>query len=197
MVGLRQVVGVAVLATALALPTTSSPAPAAAQTAAEPGVELPVPAGAPAGWRQISASPYQSPSASGHTCGVLTTGHLYCWGADSFGELGNDEALVDQPVPAEVAGGDADWASVGAGEFHTCARKTSGRLYCWGHDGNGRLGNDTIIHDRASPVQVAGQATDWVAVSAGSFHTCARKTSGRLYCWGSDGYGRLGDDATI
>ena len=130
-----------------------------------------------------------------YTCARKTSGRLYCWGLDGSGQLGN-LADGDQSAPVQVAGAATDWASVSTGDTHTCARKTSGRLYCWGLDNAGQVGNGGTNTDQGTPAEVAGAATDWSTVSAGAFHTCARKTSGRLFCWGFDDAGQLGDGGT-
>ncbi len=146
--------------------------------------------GAVTNWASVSAG-------FRHTCAVKTTGRLYCWGSDYDGRLGNGGSDQDQPTPSLVAGGATNWASVSAGGGHTCARKTTGRLFCWGWDGRGQLGNDGPIAVRRRPAAVAGNSTRWSAVSAGAGHTCATKTTGRLYCWGSDDNGRLGNNTAI
>ena len=144
--------------------------------------------GAATNWASVSAG-------GGHTCAVKTTHRLYCWGGDLNGQLGNGTAIGNRATPVQVAGTAANWASVSAGVRHTCALKTTRRLYCWGADNNGRLGNGTISGDRPVPGQVAGGATDWASVTAGG-HTCALKTSRRLYCWGGDLNGQLGNGGT-
>ena len=45
-------------------------------------------------------------------------------------------------------------------------------------------------------MQVSGNATDWAAVSAGLYHTCAVKTDGTVWCWGDNRQGQLGDGTT-
>ncbi len=133
-----------------------------------------------------------------HTCARKATGRLDCWGSDGSGQLGNGAgSSTSQPAPVEVSGGATDWAAVAVGGSHTCARKTSGRLYCWGLDESGQVGNghSATNHNPSAPVQVFGGATDWAAVAAGGSHTCARKTSGRFYCWGYDRLGQVGDGA--
>lgn len=151
-------------------------------------------------WAAVSAggtSPHGAEEATeSHTCAIKTTGQLYCWGDDTYGQLGHGGPNVNQVEPVEVDGGGTDWASVTTGGYHTCALKDSGRLYCWGSDGSGRLGNGGTDTDENQPVEVEapiGSATNWVAVSAGESHSCALRTRGRLYCWGSDGSGELGD----
>lgn len=157
--------------------------------------------GAPTGHRAVPtevgahSANWASVSAEGgaFACAVKTTGRLFCWGDDRFGDLGNGGSNTPRNTPTEVAGHATNWAAVSVGDAHACALKTSGRLFCWGLDANGQLGDSTTIGNRNVPTQVAGRATDWVAVDAGSGHTCALKASGRLFCWGWDQFGALGD----
>lgn len=141
---------------------------------------------ATADWRQVSAGAV-------HTCGIRTSGRLYCWGDDDFSQLGNGGANTDAGLPVEVAGGHTDWATVSAGGFFTCARRTTGRLYCWGADTFGAVGNGAPNANVSTPVEVAGNRTDWRQVSAGNDHVCAKRSTGRLYCWGNDGTGAVGN----
>src|ERR1019366_2630623 len=88
-----------------------------------------------------------------------------------------------------------DWAAVSAGQAHTCAVKTSGTLWCWGYNSNGQLGDAGTV-DSAVPVQESTHASDWDAVTARYAYTCAVKTAGTLWCWGSNSSGQLGDGTT-
>lgn len=153
---------------------------------------------APATTAQEGTTDWAKVSAGGfHTCGIRVSGRLYCWGRDDNGQLGDGGTNTDQPTPVEVAGGVTDWVAVSSGYAHTCARTGTGRLYCWGSDENGQLGDDEALADQGGPVEVIGGATDWRGLSAGYGHTCARKSTGRLYCWGDDLTGQVGDDATL
>ena len=158
------------------------PGPASAQ--APPTPEAVTEAGT-ANWTQVSAGHV-------HTCGIRTTGRLYCWGDDSFGRLGNGGAEVDATTPVQVFGNATNWIAVSAGWSHTCALRSTRRLYCWGENGFGELGINSADTHRVIPTPV-GAATDWAQVSSGQFHTCARKTNGRLSCWGRDLVGEVGN----
>jgi alpha-tubulin suppressor-like RCC1 family protein len=68
-------------------------------------------------------------------------------------------------------------------------------LYAWGFNGNGEVGDDTIIQ-RSSPVSVVGGFTDWISVSAGGAHSLSVRANGTLWAWGFNGEGRLGDNTT-
>ncbi|MCB1006976.1 MAG: hypothetical protein KDB35_22525 [Acidimicrobiales bacterium] len=140
------------------------------------------------GWRQVSAG-------GTHTCAITTERRLYCWGSDAAGQLGDGGDNADRSVPTEVAGGRTDWAKVSTGEFFTCARTTGGQLFCWGSDFYGQLGNGGDNTDVGEPTEVAGGRRFWADVSAGTHHACARSRAGRLFCFGRDGSGQLGNDA--
>jgi len=125
-----------------------------------------------------------------HGCGVKTNGTLWCWGDNEYGQLGvpGTGPLVTSPIQV---GADADWVEVATGDAHTCARKASGALWCWGVNQAGEVGIGSTIRQNA-PVQV-GTDLDWQQIEAGAVNTCAVKTGGSLWCWGSDTVGQLGD----
>ncbi len=148
-------------------------------------VTAPQAVGTNADWASVSTGGY-------HTCGRRTNGRVYCWGDDGEGAVGDGTPGVDRSVPTQVAGAHADWKSVAAGITHSCGIRASGRLYCWGSDINGNLGNGGANTPAFSPKQVNGNATNWKAVNAGSYITCATKTTGRLFCFGFDFYGQVG-----
>ena len=74
-----------------------------------------------------------------HTCGIRTDHTLWCWGGGSFaGQLGLGD-LTDRSSPTQV-GTRTDWATVRAGDSHTCATRTDHTLWCWGYNAGGQLG---------------------------------------------------------
>ena len=142
-------------------------------------------------WTSVSAG-------LAHTCGLRSNGRLYCWGLDTSGQVGNGAPLANRTGPTEVAGHRTDWVAVVAGGHSTCARRASGRLFCWGRGGAGQVGHSASPNpENPSPLQVAGNRTDWRAFGLANETTCATRASGRLFCWGSDVYGQLGDNATL
>ncbi len=86
------------------------------------------------------------------------------------------------------------WASVSAGDSHTCAIDSNNYLWCWGWNYYGQLatGNTT---DKLTP-SIITLSTDWAQVSAGGDFSCARKTGGTIYCWGGNWLGQIGDGTT-
>jgi alpha-tubulin suppressor-like RCC1 family protein len=87
------------------------------------------------------------------------------------------------------------FAQVSAGYLHTCGLTTGSKIYCWGHNGSGQLGDGTTTR-RAFPILVAGGLL-FRGVSAGENHTCGVTRGFRVYCWGYNGSGQLGDGTNI
>jgi len=80
---------------------------------------------------------------------------------------------------------------IAAGGASSYALFSDGRLYAWGHNYYGQLG-DGYTENRNTPTLIG---TGYTAISAGKFYTLALKGSG-LYTWGENNYGQLGDGTT-
>jgi alpha-tubulin suppressor-like RCC1 family protein len=129
-----------------------------------------------------------------HSCAVLTTGEVQCWGANDEGQLGNGTVTAGTTPVGAV--GITTAKAVSAGNSHSCALLTDGTVRCWGLASNGQLGDGTTGNPatrlRTAPVNVTG-ITGALAVTAGGFHSCAILGDGTVRCWGDDGSGQLGD----
>lgn len=132
-------------------------------------------------WLQLSAGAQSS-------CGVTTSGELWCWGDNDFGQLGFDNGSADQDAPGRV-GSESDWSQVSVGYTGACAVKGTGALYCLGMNSRGQLGTGNTTSTTA-PVAVG---TGWAQVSVGAGYTCGVKTDGTGYCWGPSTNGQLGN----
>lgn len=129
-----------------------------------------------------------------HTCALLADGTAWCWGADNDGQLGDNETRAGQGTPVQVAGL-TNVVSISAGWRHTCGLLAGGRVWCWGDDSSGELGDDAPFADKGRPVPVAGLGGAAVAVSAGNASSCAALADGTIWCWGSARDGALGNGA--
>jgi alpha-tubulin suppressor-like RCC1 family protein len=137
-----------------------------------------------------------------HSCGLRNDKAVLCWGDDDAGQLGNDAAFTDSPVPVVVAGSPATHAfvSVNAGHAHTCGVTPGGAALCWGWDAYGQLGDGGpgggAGGQSGIPVIVAGSTTPdgaLISVNGGTYHTCGfRAADKRALCWGYNGQGQLG-----
>ncbi len=121
-------------------------------------------------WLQVSTG-------TALTCGVQSTGSLWCWGNNN-GPAGQGPNA--QPAtPTHI--GSLTWSAVAVGDQHVCG-VSAGAVYCWGNNYEGQLGNGTLTAS-TTPVE-AGTFTNAVALYAGKQNSCARDATGAMWCWG-------------
>jgi alpha-tubulin suppressor-like RCC1 family protein len=128
--------------------------------------------------------------------GAATGGTLFAWGLGGNGQLGNG-TTTDRHLPTAVKlpAGTAI-TQVRAGCFHSLALTSTGKVFAWGLNNLGQLGNGTTTSS-TTPVQVKLPATVKVtAVRAGCFHSLALTSTGTVYAWGGNGNGQLGNGTT-
>ena len=131
---------------------------------------------------------------SNHTCALLATGGVQCWGQNDSGQLG-DGTLAVKSVPVDVSGLTSGVAAITTSEGHTCAVMTLGGAKCWGSNRFSELGDGTTKRAKV-PVDVRGLTGAAVGITAGENHTCALMTGGGVQCWGANASGQLGDGTT-
>jgi alpha-tubulin suppressor-like RCC1 family protein len=156
------------------------------------------------GWKQISTGRY-------HTCAIDSNSKAYCWGYNTHGELGiNSSDTNAHPVPIAVGGttcaGDLcgkTVKSISVGQYYTCAIDSDGKVYCWGHNDYGQIGDNTSGTDRLAPVAVntangvsALYGKTVKSIVAGFYHTCAIASDSNAYCWGDNANGGIGDNTS-
>ncbi|MEO1057235.1 MAG: hypothetical protein AAFY28_10015 [Actinomycetota bacterium] len=187
----------ATLAVAIGLLTISA-APASAAPGVHPG----------GGWIDLAAG-------NEHTCTLSAQGQVFCWGNNLVGQLGygdtadrgNLAADMGNNLPPVDLGTGRTATALAAGNDHTCALLDDRTVKCWGFNIAGQLGyGDTA--DRGDDPNEMGDdlpAVDlgtgrWArALAVGSTHSCAILDDYSAKCWGSGGFGRLGQSnfATI
>lgn len=126
-----------------------------------------------------------------HTCALLSSGAVMCWGANDRGQLG-DNSHTYRLMPVMVVGLSGVTA-IAAGFLHTCAVLSGGGVRCWGDNYWGQVGDNSRT-SRLTPVSVEG-LTGVAAIAPGTYHTCALTSNGGVKCWGENGYGQLGDNS--
>ena len=157
--------------------------------------DYPVQAGSITTATRVSAGQYETCAADGSAA--------WCWGANYNGELGTGGGTPTVPVQVKGAGGTDVLANVDditAGDEHTCAHLTDNSVWCWGWNSYGQLGIGSF-DSTSYPTRVLGTGggsstlASTPSLSAGTEYSCAiRSSDNAVVCWGSDYYGRLGDN---
>jgi alpha-tubulin suppressor-like RCC1 family protein len=135
-----------------------------------------------------------SAGAASTTCGVATDGKGYCWGSDTYGQIGDGGAVSGQTTdvrktPTPIAGG-ATFGSIAVGTQHACGILTSKSVVCWGNGNSGKLG--TGNDDEASEPKPVGGSFQFESLDASYTHTCGITTTAQVVCWGSNASGESG-----
>jgi uncharacterized protein YjdB len=141
-----------------------------------------------------------TPVAGGHRWAQIVTGNSFacglddqyaawCWGVNNGGVLGDASFATSTSTPLAVPGGHT-FSKLAAGLYHVCGLDPGGKLWCWGDNGLGQLGQgDVAVHNGPVQVQTTLDVRD---VSAAGAHTCLATSLAEMYCWGRNGDGELG-----
>jgi alpha-tubulin suppressor-like RCC1 family protein len=119
------------------------------------------------------------------SCALLASGGVRCWGGERSGTAIGPLSPPDHDVFSGAT------AIATAGDY-VCALTSNGGVRCWGYNDWGQLGNGvTSTHTVAPPD--ADIVTGVQAISTGERSVCALMVNGGVRCWGSNGFGQLGD----
>jgi alpha-tubulin suppressor-like RCC1 family protein len=128
------------------------------------------------------------------SCGVITSGEAYCWGSNTYGQLG-DATRLTRTVPTPVYGGTL-FASLTIGWRHACGRTPTGGTFCWGRNNFGQVAAPNGLLEQLTPTAILSFAGAVTTLSAGFIHSCRTVETGATECWGDNTYGQLGDGTT-
>jgi len=142
----------------------------------------------------IASSILQVSAGSTHSLAVDTSGSVWAWGQDSFGQLGNDAAAIPSNLPLRLTTL-SNVKSVAAGGSHSLALTRDGKVYAWGHNDERQLGDFTTT-DRFVPVPITTNprgVTDPISfISAGSMHSMGVSQHGEIFGWGRNANNQIG-----
>ena len=131
-----------------------------------------------------------------HTCAVRRSGPVVCWGKGATGQLGHGKK-EDSARPVGVAASVNQVTQLALGTDHSCALQSGRRVLCWGGNFFGQVGSGhTVGFPELLAPQIVQKVADAVEVSAGDEHTCIRRSTGAVACWGKGDVGQLGANIT-
>ena len=128
-------------------------------------------------WTHISAGRSIS-------CGVTSTKDAYCWGNNTFGQLGTGD--TEPSSSPRLVSGSHKWKSIEAGYFNVCGITIDNNAFCWGQAGDS-LGSGKNPSKQTTPKLVSGNYK-WSAIDLNIHPTptvCGITQGGGAYCWGN------------
>jgi hypothetical protein len=139
-----------------------------------------------------------------HSLAVTSTGQLYAFGSNRFGQLGNPagsgtELANAAPLRVSLPGASGPVIQVAAGFAHSLALTSTGQLYAFGSNELGQLGSagnsGTTNPTPPTPVVLPGASGPVIQIAAGAFHSLALTATGQLYAFGQNSSGQLGTES--
>ena len=136
-----------------------------------------------------------------HTVALDEGGKVYTWGENYSGQLENEtleySAICLSDKDNELKG--KRIVDISAGGIHTVAIDEEGKVYTWGNNKYGQLGDETA--NSPLPICISNKENELkgkkiISISAGGIHTVAIDEEGKAYTWGNNEVGQLGDGTT-
>lgn len=143
-------------------------------------------------------------------CIVGSDGHAYCWQAPTHEDASVTPATPPAAVPQGAVPSGVTFRSIAIGSLDSnlyspdpyadfgCALGSDGWVYCWGDNSIGQLGNGTTTNS-SSPVAISHGAipagVTLINLVTGNSHACAVGSNSKIYCWGNNWNGTLGNGA--
>ena len=133
--------------------------------------------------------PFLSPATS-------ATESVYCWGDDTYGQIGNGKFLGVYTSPQLIPKVKLSVVRSGKGG-HICGLTDAGQAYCWGNNDSGQVGIGTVGASVGVPTKVdtshaLNKKLIFKDITMGEAHTCGVDQESYVYCWGDNAYGQLG-----
>jgi alpha-tubulin suppressor-like RCC1 family protein len=149
----------------------------------------------------ISAAAASGAAASGTppTGGGLaigSDGSLYAWGSNGFGQLGDGTTTSHNTPEAITLATGIKPTAISAGTLDSMAIGSDGKLYAWGDNSVGELGDGTTTQHNSPEAITLATGIKPTAISAGVDFNLAIGSDGKLYAWGDNTFGELGDGTT-
>jgi hypothetical protein len=135
---------------------------------------------------------------------LSSTGRVFTWGLNDSGQLGNN-STTNSLVPIDITsrfnlGSNYTIISLSVGNSHLSALSSTGRVFTWGLNDSGQLGNNSTTNSLV-PIDITsrfnlGSNDKIISLSLGRDQSSALSSTGRVFTWGWNGSGQLGNNST-
>ncbi|MCH2109848.1 MAG: hypothetical protein MK135_10990 [Polyangiaceae bacterium] len=131
-------------------------------------------------------------------CSLAEDGSASCWGDNSEGQVGVGTTFGEFNQPRSVVG-NIKFTQLSVGDSATCGISLDRRLFCWGDNDDGQLGNPTLGQEEVGTPRQVGASQDWEYITGSSQNRafCGIKSDRSLWCWGSNDGGMLGLNSPV
>ncbi len=147
-----------------------------------------------------------------HTCTILDTSAVKCWGVNSSGQLGlgdtssrgDGSSEMGDNLNAVDLGTGRTASAISAGDSHTCALLDNSAVKCWGDNTYGQLGQgdnnnrgdgSNEMGDNLAVIEL-GTGRTAKSLTTGTGYACAVLDDDSVKCWGRGNVGQLGHGKT-
>lgn len=129
-----------------------------------------------------------------HTLSIDKNGRLWAWGYNNYGQLGNN-SVTSVRTPVSVLGSVKTFCYISATYSWSLAIDKYGRAWAWGYNSRGQLGNNSVT-SVGTPVSVLGQVKTFCQIQGTQTHSIGLDKNGGVWCWGYNYHGQLGRNST-
>jgi alpha-tubulin suppressor-like RCC1 family protein len=143
----------------------------------------------------VSLRPGAVDGGSNHAVAVRADGTVAAWGSNNNGQLGANPATVTSSNTPLTVSGLTAVVSVGAGVQHSLAVRSDGAARSFGQNNTGQLGNGSTTNSWP-PVTPSGGLTSLGVIAGGSGYSATTQPNGRVWTWGANSSGQLGNGST-
>lgn len=137
-----------------------------------------------------------------HVLALMKSGICYSWGRNDCGQLGYKtqtnfsnawvETCFEPQIIKKLIDESLHIIAISCGAYHSLVLTDSGRVYSFGNNIFGQLGDDSN-ETSFKPSEINGLIDHKVvAISCGFYHSMALTEEGFVYSWGHNSYGQLG-----
>ena len=137
---------------------------------------------------------------SAHTLVKMSSGIVYAWGSNNFGQLGVETLQQMISIPTKVTIPERSMeriTCIAGGAYHSVAISDYGKVYVWGWNYFGQIAHEQSYRNSLNePIMIHELVPEWstdkpISLSAGDYHTVIGTKSGKVYTWGRNNYGQL------